>query len=277
MPPPLVSAIVLNYRTPQHAVRCVQALLKQAMSPELWAQSSKLKAQDLLEVIVVDNHSQDDSIGVLHNRLARFPTVRIVESADNRGFARGNNLGTRFATGRYLLIINPDNELLPGSLEQMVHTMEADPSIGLLAPMLLHEDGSVRHSVRTFPSIADVLIKRTILQKLCQARLAKYLQLEEDPTRQRDVDWVVGACMLIRADTYHELKGLDERFFLFFEDMDLCRRLRQVGKRVVYFPQARAADRKHRLSEGSVLTLPFKRAGRAHVKSAVKYFWKWRK
>ncbi len=260
---PLLSAIILNYRTPQHAVRCVKALRAQTIA-------------DQIEIIVVDNHSEDDSIGVLRNRLKEMPSVRIVEAGTNGGFACGNNIGIRFALGKFLLILNPDNILTPDSVEKMVKAMEADSTIGLIAPKLIQEDGSVRRSMRSFPSMSDVVIKRTALRHLFPKKLGQYLQLEEDPDQMRDVDWVVGACMLIHTETYREIGGLDERFFLFFEDMDLCRRLWAAGKRVVYFPQAQAADRKRRLSEGGVLALILKPAGRAHVRSGVQYFWKWR-
>jgi GT2 family glycosyltransferase len=237
-----------------------------------------LLAQELpggLEIFIIDNHSQDDSIGVLRTRLRSLPNIHILESRDNVGYARGNHIGILRAEGRYLLIINPDNELAPGALAQMISVMEADPGIGILAPKLIHEDGSVRDSARSFPSITDVLIKRTFLQHVFPGRLERYLERHADPSTPRDVDWVVGACLLIRRDLFAQLGGFDERFFLFFEDMDLCRRCWALGKRVRYFPAAIAQDRKRRLSEGTILSLLRKQAGRAHLISAVKYFAKW--
>lgn len=264
MSSPLVSAIILNYRTPQEAVRCVEALLK-AESSLGW-----------LEVLVIDNHSCDDSIGVLRNRLGRFSNVHILESPRNVGYARGNALALPRALGEYLLIINPDNVLEPTGLERMVSAMERDPGIGILAPRLLHEDGTVRDSYRTFPSVTDLLIKRTVLRRAFPGRMRRYLQWDADPMIVRDVDWVVGACFLIRRTLLEQVGSFDPRFFLFFEDIDLCRRVLAVGKRVVYFPQATAMDRKHRLSEGGLLSLLCHRTGRAHLASAAKYFWKWR-
>ncbi|TSC79206.1 MAG: family 2 glycosyl transferase [Candidatus Peregrinibacteria bacterium Gr01-1014_25] len=230
-----------------------------------------------MEIFVIDNHSCDESIQWIRNRLRDDPQVRIIESPLNRGYAGGNAMGIRRARGTYLLIINPDNALQPGALEKMVALMETNPDIGIVAPKLLHEDGTVRDSVRRFPSPIDVLLKRSFLQRIFPGRVRRYLALDEDANRQRDVDWAVGACLLIRQGLYEELGGFDERFFLFFEDMDLCRRCWQTGKRVVYLPSAVATDRKTRLSEGGALSLLLKRAGREHLKSAVRYFWKWRK
>lgn len=260
---PLISALVLNYRTPQEAVRCVEALLRQAPCGGL-------------EVLVIDNHSCDDSIGVLRNRLGKHANVCILESPRNVGYARGNALAFSRARGTYLLVINPDNALESESLGRMVAAMERDPDVGILAPRLLHEDGTVRDSYRTFPSVTDLLIKRTVLRRVFPGRMRRYLQWDRDPMAVRDVDWVVGACLLIRRSLLERIGSFDPRFFLFFEDIDLCRRSWEASMRVVYFPLATAMDRKHRLSEGGLLSLLCHRTGRAHLASAAKYFWKWR-
>jgi len=261
---PLVSAVVLNYRTPQEAVRCTEALLRGE------------GLGGVLEVFVIDNHSCDDSIGVLRNRLGKFSNIRILESPRNAGYARGNALALTRAGGKYLFIINPDNTLEPAGLARMVAVMEADPTIGILAPRLLHEDGTVRDSYRTFPSVTDLFIKRTVLRRAFPGRMRRYLQWDQDPQMVRDVDWAVGACLLIRRSLLEEIGAFDPRFFLFFEDIDLCRRSWAADRRVVYFPQATATDRKRRLSEGGLLSLLCHRTGRAHLASAAKYFWKWR-
>jgi hypothetical protein len=231
---------------------------------------------DQLEILVVDNHSDNDSIGILRNRLPGISTVRILESATNIGYGQGNALGVRHAGGEFILIINPDNELEPDALTIMMNAMEKDSSIGILAPMLIHEDGTIRPSVRSFPTIADIFIKRTFLRHFFRERMDRYLQESVDHEAIRDVDWVAGACLLMRRSFFEELGGFDPRFFLFFEDTDLCRRCWKAGKRVVYYPPARARDRRHRLSEGGFLTIFTKKTVRIHLLSALKYFWKWR-
>lgn len=257
------SAIVLNYRTPRDVLSCVHALLKQTIV-------------DQLEIIVVDNRSEDESIQWIRNRLQSNLHVHIVESPENRGYGQGNELGIRSARGKYLLIINPDNELEPGGLQKMIAAMEKDPSIGILAPMLVHPDGSIRASHRRFPTLTDIFIKRTFLSRLFPKRVERYLDRDRVTQEMQDVDWVVGACFLIRKDLYQQLGGFDPKFFLFFEDIDLCRRCWNAGKRVVYFPAASAADHKGRLSEGGALTLLTKKTVRIHLRSALYYFWKWR-
>lgn len=260
---PVVSAIVLNFRSPQQTVKCVQELMKQTIA-------------DRMEILVVDNHSDDDSIGIFRNRLGKFPAVRILETPDNRGFGEGYDAGIRQARGRFVLINNPDKLLERGALECMVRKMKDDPSIGILAPKLLHADGTVRLSARAFPQLLDVIAKRTILGKIFPHRVRHYLQLDLPLDETRDVEWIAGGCFLTPLQLLRELNGFDPRFFLFFEDIDLCRRVWERGKRVVFFPEARGLDRKRRLSEIHALLMPFKRMGRIHMKSAVKYFWKWR-
>lgn len=259
---PLVSAIVLNYKSPRDTVGCVQALERQTIA-------------DKLEILVVDNHSEDESIGVIRNRLSPLPHVRVLESPQNSGYGRGNDIGMKQALGAYILIINPDNELLPESLETMVMQMEKHPDIGIIAPKLVHEDGTVRDAARSFPSFLDVVIKRAAAT-LFPRRMDRYLQRDVDPNKERDIDWVVGACMLVRRELIEKIGGFDPRFFLFFEDMDLCRRAWNAGYRVHYLPKAVAKDKKHRLSEGGIFTVLLHKTGRIHIKSAFQYFWKWR-
>lgn len=259
---PLLSAIILNYRSPQFTVRCVQNLRQQTIA-------------DRMEIIVVDNASQDDSIGVLRNRLREYANVRIVETPENLGFGGGNNYGEKFARGEYLLILNPDTDPPPDGLERLIALLKADPTIGIIAPALVFPDGAVRESCRSFPRVSDVIAKRTPLGTMFPHLLTRYLQRAEARTGMRDVDWMVGAFLLMERALYGELGGFDERYFLFFEDTDLCRRCWERGKRVVYCADMRAADREQRLSGQGIFPILTTHVGRTHLRSAVKYFWKW--
>lgn len=237
-----------------------------------------------MEILIVDNHSDDDSIGSLRNRVRReiekgtpgADRIRIVETPRNLGFGAGYNRGFRHARGQYVLLNNPAKILRPDAVERMIAAMERDPTIGILAPKLLYDDGTFRDSYRSFPTFLDVIIKRTALRRLFPRRMRRYLQWDRDPDVPGETDWVIGGCFLIRGDLLRQLGGFDERFFLFFEDTDLCRRCWERGKRVVYFPEAQGTDRKRRLSEGGVLALLTKKTARIHLVSALRYFWKWR-
>ncbi|MFH1670260.1 MAG: glycosyltransferase family 2 protein [Patescibacteria group bacterium] len=262
MSEPLISILILNYRTPLTVVECVKNLQKQ-------------KVADQMEIIVIDNHSDDDSIGILRNRLEDFKNVCIVESPRNLGFGKGNNIGERYATGEFIVILNPDTEPEPGAIEKLIAVLKSDESIGIIAPKLVFPDGTARDSYRTFPTVPDLIIKRTFLKRLFPERLKRYLQHESNPLTVRDTDWVVGACMVMQRSVFEKLGGFDPRFFLFFEDTDLCRRCWEMGKRVLYYPEVSAGDRKHRLSGSGFLPLLTTRAGRVHLVSAIRYFNKW--
>lgn len=259
---PLVSAIVLNYRTPQETVACVHNLQKQTVA-------------DQMEIIVVENHSEDESIGVLRNRL-KVPALAIIETPRNLGFGGGYNKGIQRAQSKYILINNPAKILQNDGIEKMVMTMERDPSIGIIAPKLVYDDGTIRPSVRSFPSPLDIIIKRTPLRYVFPKIFARYVRIDVDSQKRQNVDWVVGGCLMIRRDLFDEIGGFDERFFLFFEDIDLCLRVHCKGKKVVYDPSVTALDRKRRLSGEGFFDLFLTKTGRIHLLSALKYFWKWR-
>lgn len=259
---PLISAIILNYRNPQYTVQCAHNLLRQTIANEM-------------EILVVDNHSCDDSIGVLRNRLGKIPNLRIIETPENLGFGGGNNFGEKHARGKYILILNPDTEPEADSLERLLELIEKDETIGIIAPKLEFKDKSVRDSFRRFPSAFDFIIKRTFLRHLMHDRLNRYLRRSIHPTETCDVEWVVGAFMLLRRSLYEALGGFDERYFLFLEDTDICRRCWEKGFRVVFSPQTKASDSKQRLSGDGFLPIILTKTGRIHVMSALKYFWKW--
>lgn len=258
-----ISALILNTHAGKATVECAQDLSRQLQGIDH-------------EIFVIENHSEDDSIGIIRNRLQKYADVHILETPQNLGFGKGYDAGIKRAQGKYILLNNPVKRLQPGSLSMMIEKMEQEPTIGILAPKLMHGDGTVRYSPRSFPRLFDVIIKRTFLSRIFKKQMKRYLQLSESLDTERDTDWVGGGCILVRREMIEKIGSFDPRFFLFFEDIDLCRRTWQAGFRVVYFPQAIATDRKKRFSEMPAVKMPFHKVGRAHIASALKYFWKWR-
>lgn len=260
---PLVSVLILNYRNANATVRCVKALQEQTFFEQM-------------EILVIDNHSDDDSIGILRNQLCDMPRVRFIETPSNDGFGFGYNTGVSYAIGEYILCNNPDKIIERDGIEQMVNRMKGDSDVGIIAPRLIHTDGTQRLSIRRYPRIHDIVSRRSIFGGLFPRFLDGYLMKDADLESEQDVDWVIGGCFMIRKDLFDQLGGFDERFFLFFEDTDLCRRCHKLGKKVIYLPSVRASDKKNRLSGESFWDLLFKKTGRIHVMSAFKYFWKWK-
>ena len=232
--------------------------------------------EDELDIIVIDNHSDDESIGYIRSQTKNMPRVRIVETPKNIGYGCGNNEGLRLVHSPWTLIINPDNRLPPDGLEHMIEVMSRDTSIGIAGPKLVYNDGTIRPSARSFPTLRDLLWKRLWPDHWHRA----YNQSMEPLLRETivETDWIVGACLFMRTDDLRRLGGFDPRFFLFFEDIDLCRRMKnELGKRAVYLPNIAVQDRRGRLSGSHAWSLLTRKTTRIHLWSAIKYGWKWRR
>lgn len=200
-----------------------------------------------LEIIVVDNASHDDSVAVLRET---FPNVQVIANTENRGFTGGNNQGLAAATGDFLLLLNPDTEIVGDALPRMVEYLRTHPGVGMLGPQLLNPDGSVQSSRRRFPTLPVLFLESTWLEKLAPRKsLCHYYAKEQPDNLVQDVDWITGAAMLTRREVVAQVGGMDEGFFMYSEELDWCRRIREVGWRVVYFPEARVVHHEGKSSE----------------------------
>ena len=211
--------IVVSYNSADHLRDCVEPL-------------SRI---DGVNVIVVDSASADDSLA----SVAGLPLVTAPLS-DNRGFAHGCNAGARLGTAGYVLLLNPDATLDAASLERMVAAADADPRIGAVAPRIEEPDGTLDWSQRRFPRLRSTFAQAFFLHRFFP--LAPWTdELVRDAAayeRPASPEWASGACLLVRRDALERLGGLDEGFFLYCEDMDLCRRLRDAGLDIRFEPQA---------------------------------------
>lgn len=259
-----VSCIIVNWNLKYLPRLCVEAL-------------ERSKTNFPFEIIVVDNDSKDESLQYLE-QVENQKKIRLVRAGANLGYGRANNLGASQANGEYILILNPDVSVEPDTLQKMADFMDAHADIGILGPQLYFFNGQIQDSCRRFMNPSDLLIKRTPLGrfKYFKKRMDSYTMANSDHSRTQAVDLVTGACFMARADAFKKIGGFDERYFLFMEDADLCRKTWEAGLKVVYFPEARALHYHKRLSGGSFLGLLKQRVFWIHVASAGKYFWKWR-
>jgi N-acetylglucosaminyl-diphospho-decaprenol L-rhamnosyltransferase len=202
------------------------------------------------EIIVVDNASTDGSVEMLRNE---FPQVTLIVNASNRGFAAANNQGIAAAQGRYVLLLNPDTEVLGSALITLIRYLEAHPSVGLIGPQLLYPDGRVQSSRRRFPTLATLFLESTWLASLApRSLLRRYYFLDQPDDATLDVDWIMGAAMLIRREVIEQAGGMDAGFFMYSEELDWCRRIKAAGWRVVYCPAARVIHHEGKSSEQAV-------------------------
>ena len=185
------------------------------------------------EVIVVDNGSGDDTAGVLARD---FPSVKLIRSETNLGFARACNLAAKPAQGAFLLLLNSDARPQPGALAAAIDWMRAHADCGVAGAQLLNADSSRQNSIANFPTLATELLNKSLLRRLFPGRFPGKEHPFAGPV---EVETVVGAFMLIRREVWDKLGGLDERFFFFLEETDFCLRVCRAGLRVMHLPDIR--------------------------------------
>lgn len=194
-----------------------------------------------LEIFVVDNDSGDGiEATVARFRAASDIPVTLIRNRENLGFARANNQAIRRASGRIVALLNPDTRVTKGSLRRMKEWMEARPDVGIAGPRLVNPDGSHQESVRRFPRLLDQAMTLLKLQHLWPSAppFRSYLAKDFDYGREQDVDQLMGAALFVRRKVFEGVGLLDERFFIWFEEVDFCRRAKAAGWGVVYVPSA---------------------------------------
>jgi N-acetylglucosaminyl-diphospho-decaprenol L-rhamnosyltransferase len=217
------------------------------------------------EIIVIDNHSDDRSAEIAR----QYPSVNVVVNSVRRGFSANNNYGMAIAQGRYLLLLNPDTEVLPGALDQLITFMDANPQVGMCGAKLLFPDGTVQPSPRRFPSLGSFIARRTPLRIfLRQSKLNQYhLMLDVDHSQAMPVDWLLGACMFIRREILATVGPLDEGYFLYVEDIDWAKRMHQSHWQIYYVPQAKIIHHHLAASDKKLLS----RYTAFHLQSMLRY------
>jgi GT2 family glycosyltransferase/lipopolysaccharide/colanic/teichoic acid biosynthesis glycosyltransferase len=252
-----LSVIIVTFNSRSVLEPCLESLKKQT----LFAST---------EVIVVDNASSDGTPGFVRDR---YPWVQLYAGEENVGFSRGVNLGIRRARGKYFLILNPDTVVRDDAIEKLQVFMEETTDAGIVGPKLVFHDGNLQQSCRRFYNWKVLLLRRTFLGKIFRNSRAVSEHLMEDFDHQstRAVDWVLGAAMLVRREAVEAVGLMDERFFLYFEDVDWCYRMKQKGWVVYYHPDAVVVHNYARQSAQSVLNRSFI----AHFASLVRYYDKW--
>ena len=201
------------------------------------------------EVIVADNDSKDGTAEMIRRE---FPRVRLIANDHNAGFAKANNQGIKISRGRYVLLLNPDMRVLDGTLEGMVGWMDGRKDAGVAGCRLVNEKGETVPHVRRFPGVWNQLAIVLKLPHLLPRILNHYFPPVADPlsagnigfdyAKEAEVDSVRGSFFMIRREVIDELGGLDERYFVWFEEVDYCRQAKSAGWKVMYTPVAKCID-----------------------------------
>jgi hypothetical protein len=216
-----VSAVIVSFNTREHLLRCVASLETHASLP--------------IEVIVVDNGSHDGSVAALR---AAHPAVRVLENGANLGFAAACNRGLREALAPYCLLINSDAEVCPGAVLALAAVLDERPEVGIAGPRTVGADGGPQVSFGPDLTPLAEWRQRRLVVALREGKAAAVREVEALSAREQEPVWVSGSCLLARKTALDAVGGLDERFFLYEEDVDLCLRVRRAGWRIVYTPRA---------------------------------------
>lgn len=189
-----------------------------------------------IETFVVDNASPDDSAAMV---AAEFPHVFLTASQENNGFTKGNNIALKHVVGRNVLLLNPDTEAAPGSLTLLSHYLDAHPNVGAVGPKLFNTDGSLQPNGAPLPTLWHDLLEHTGLWKLLPHMTQPLWRYgREDFETECETESVMGACLMIRKAVLDQVGLLDEVFFMFYEEVELCWRIRRAGYAVRYVPRA---------------------------------------
>lgn len=258
-----LSIVIVHYKAPDLLGQCIKSITSQY--PELVG-----------KFVIVDNSPEKKTkIYIKEN----FPKERYIPSRKNVGFASAVNWGINNTDSKYVLVLNQDIVVKEKALEKLCNFMEENHDVAVVGPKLIYTDQEEQRSCCRFYTPKIVVYRRTFLGRMPSAKreLAWFTMENYDRKKTRDVDWIAGAAMLFRPEALDEVGMFDERFFFYFEDVDLCRRFWENGWRVVYYPEAIMTHYHTRESaEKTGLMSITNKMTRIHIQSGVKYFMKYR-
>ncbi|MHC5063391.1 MAG: glycosyltransferase family 2 protein [Planctomycetota bacterium] len=221
---PDLSVVILSWNTRDMTLACLRALAVD-------------QSEFSREVIVVDNGSEDGSADAV---AAEFPEIKLLRNEENEGYSRGNNMGAELASGRFLCLLNSDTEVRPRALDEMLRFIDCNPEYGAVGPRLVHPDGRVQPACKRFPGLFTALCFDSFWGSFPPGSWVqrRYLMKDFDHLESRDVDQPPGACFMMRRELWQELGGMDGELWLFYNDVDLCRRIKSKGQRIRYLASA---------------------------------------
>lgn len=225
-----LSIIIVNYNTGKLLFDCVKSIYAESGFSDF-------------EIIIIDNASRDDSLMRLKKE---YLDIRIIINKENLGFAKAVNQALDIANKEFILLLNPDTVMLSGCLEKMVTFLQNNPKAGACGPAIYKSDNNLQMSCHHFPRLVDIFFDKSHLNKIFRKNslFGRYQMSYWNHDSIKQVDWLTGACFMIRAALLREINGLDPRFFMFCEDIDLCIRVKEKGFKIFYLPQAKIIHHK---------------------------------
>jgi len=258
-----VSIVILNFKTKNFLKQCIR----------------QLKEMDVgvnYEIIVIDSHSQDGSVEMMKEC---YPEIDLTAATENLGFHKGNNIGIKKAKGKYVMILNTDIFFIDSqAIKKMFDYLESNSKVALVGPQLLNPDKTIQKSVMRYPTIITPFCRRMFIGKTKwgSKELARFEMHDWDHNSTRDVDWIFGACTMVRKETIDQVGMMGEYLFLYYGDTDWARRFWKNGWEVHYLSDAKAIHLHRRESaDSSVWQSLFSPVARMHIKDWINYMRKW--
>lgn len=253
-----ITVSIVNWNTKDELRECLTSVLSQDGSVTY-------------ELNVADNASSDGSADMVRSEFGDRSTL--IQNSTNLGFGAAHNLSIKQSHGRYVLLLNPDCRMLePDVLAKMVRYMDDNPDIGILGPKVVNPDGSLQFSSRHFPTMFAAVFRHTIFGRLSPKNrfVRDYLMTDFAHDQIADVDWLSGSALMIRRETFEQMGLLDERFFMYLEDVDWCKRAHMAGWRVVYYPMVSVSHRIGAASDQNPVPMI-----KQHHRSMLRYYLKY--
>ncbi len=242
----MLSIILVNYNGGDFIQKCLDSIEENL---------SEIRS----ETIVIDNHSTDGSAQIIQRR---YPHIRLFRNSKNLGFAKANNQGIKASKGQFVLLINPDTYVCPNSLKTLLAEMKANSDIGAVGPALIDRKNGYQISFGKKVGFFSEAAKKLFLNRFFRWRLQK-------KPKRKDVQWLSAACLMTRKDVLERVGMFDENFFLYFEDIDLCMRIRKKGWRLAYLPDVKVFHTGGASTKSQKLSSRFE-----YRKSQLYFYWK---
>ena len=267
MTKPELSIIIVHHQTPELLKLCLKSL-----------KDSTVGKQEInKEIIVVDSTISRKARDLIREH---YPEVKYLPYQENLGYSRGVNIGIQNSQGDYILILNPDVVFTKDALGVMLDYMKKHPDIGMLGPKVLNFNGTAQRTYFRFYKPITIIARRLWLGRFKPFKKALYefLMADSDPDKVQTPDWLMGSVLMVNRQALKKVGGMDERFFMYFEDVDWARRFWHNDYKVVYYPKAVVYHYHQRESKSrlGLLDALFNKKTRWHIASAVKFFWKYR-
>ena len=265
-----INVVIVNYKNKEKILQCLESLFCDTRD-------------NSIHITVVDNNSGDDLDRVLLSKYENI-NLKFIKNTKNVGFARAQNSGIKNVDAKYHLVLNPDTVFIEeqNAIKRIYDFMETNTKVGIAGPKIVYPDGKRQNSCYRFPKFLQPLYSRTRLGKIGRGRKTAehYFMSDFDHDETLPVDWLMGAAMFVRQDAVNEVGVFDERFWMYAEDSDWCRRMWEKGWSVYYVHDIVIRHDHARGSangDGVVKSLLKNKLARAHIKSWLQYMWKWRK